>query len=236
MDLEKFFDKVNHDKLMSLLSKQIDDKPLLKLIRRYLRTGMLKGGLIQPRDEGTPQGSPLSPILSNILLDELDKELEGRGLRFVRYAADVSIYVKSKRSAQRVLRSVTEYIEQVLLLKVNKEKSKVSRPMRSTLLGFTFGKVKGEWKPLISSKSKKRIKEKIKAVTSRRKSINLQVRLTKLSQITIDWCSYYKLASCKSFLLMLDEWTRFRIRMCIWKSWKVPSKRIRELIKLGMDK
>lgn len=140
----------------------------------------------------------------------------------MRYADDVSIYVKSRRSAERVLQSITAYIEHTLLLKVNKEKSKVSRPMRSTLLGFTFGKLQGEWKPLISDKSKKRIKEKIKAVTSRRKSINLQERLTKLSQIMIGWCSYYKLASCKSFLQMLDEWTRFRIRMCTWKAWKVP--------------
>lgn len=236
MDLEKFFDKVNHDKLMTLLSKRIEDKSLLKLIRRYLRTGILSQGLIEARDEGTPQGSPLSPILSNILLDELDKELERRGLRFVRYADDVSIYVKSKRSGERILRSVTEFIEQDLLLRVNKEKSKLSRPGKSSLLGFTFGKSKEGWHPQISAKSKKRIKEKIKSITSRRKSITLQYRLTKLSQITIGWCSYYKLASCKTFLHSIDEWTRFRIRMCIWKAWKIPSKRIRELIKLGMSK
>ena len=236
LDLEKFFDKVNHDKLMTLLSYRLSDKVLLKLIRRYLRTGILENGLCHPREEGTPQGSPLSPILSNLLLDELDKELERRGLRYVRYADDVSIYVRSKRSSERVLNSVRTYIENKLLLKVNKEKSQVSRPGKSKLLGFTFGKRKDEWSVYVSPKSKQRIKEKIKSVTSRRKSMNLQVRLQKLSQITIGWCSYYKLADCKSFLLSLDEWTRFRIRMCIWKAWKTPTKRIRELVKLGMDK
>lgn len=236
IDLEKFFDKVNHDKLMTLLSRRIHDKTLLKLIRRYLRTGILCNGLCEPREEGTPQGSPLSPVLSNILLDELDKELDRRGLRYVRYADDVSIYVGSKRSSERVLQSVTKYIEEELLLKVNVEKSQVSRPGRSTLLGFSFGKRKSVWCPYVSSQSKERIKEKIKGVTNRSKSMPLQSRLQKLSQITIGWCSYYKLADCKSFLRGLDEWTRFRVRMCIWKAWKTPQKRIRELIKLGMDK
>lgn len=236
LDLEKFFDKVNHDKLMSLLSRRLTDKSLLKLIRRYLRTGILCNGLCQRREEGTPQGSPLSPVLSNILLDELDKELDRRGLRYVRYADDVSIYVGSQRSSERVLQSITKYIEEELLLKVNVKKSKVSRPVHSSLLGFTFGKRKSGWCPYVSSKSKQRIKEKIKRVTNRSKSMNLQARLVKLSQITIGWCSYYKLAYCKSFLRRLDEWTRFRLRLCIWKAWKTPKKRIRELIRLGMDK
>lgn len=236
LDLEKFFDKVNHDKLMTLLSYRITDKPLLKLIRRYLRTGIMDGGLVSARTEGTPQGSPLSPILSNILLDELDKELNLRGLRFVRYADDVSIYLKSKRSAYRVLDSITSYIEKVLLLKVNQDKSKVSRPSKSSLLGFTFGKSGPLWKPRICSKSKGRIKDKIKDVTKRSRSMNIERRLSKLSQITIGWCSYYKLAECGAFLKELDGWTRFRLRMCIWKSWKKPKKRIRELMKLGMEK
>jgi len=236
LDLEKFFDKVNHDKLMTLLSYQIQDKSLLKLIRRYLRTGIMDGGLIQQRTEGTPQGSPLSPILSNILLDELDKELERRGLRFVRYADDVSIYVKSRRSSERVLRSITEYIEDVLILKVNKEKSRISRPSKSSLLGFTFGKRNSQWRPYVSSKSKQRLKGKIKSITGRSRSLNIKVRLSKLSKTTIGWCSYYKLADCGSFLKELDKWIRFRIRMCLWKSWKVPQKRIRELEKLGMKK
>lgn len=236
LDLEKFFDRVNHDKLMTLLSSRIDDKTLLKLIRRYLRTGILSNGLCEPREEGIPQGSPLSPILSNILLDELDKELDRRGLRYVRYADDVSIYVGSKRSSERVLKSITRYIEEELLLKVNRAKSKVSRPSRSTLLGFTFGKRSSVWSVYISPKSKQRIKEKVKLMTSRRKSMSLQNRLLKLSQITIGWCSYYKLAECNSFLRALDKWTRFRLRMCIWKAWKTPKNRVRELIKLGMDK
>lgn len=236
LDLEKFFDKVNHDKLMTLLSYRITDKPLLKLIRRYLRTGIMDGGLVSARTEGTPQGSPLSPILSNILLDELDKELTLRGLRFVRYADDVSIYLKSKRSAYRVLDSITSYLEKVLLLKVNKDKSKVSRPSKSSLLGFTFGKSGPLWKPRICSKSKGRIKDKIKDVTKRSRSMNIEHRLSKLSQITIGWCSYYKLAECGAFLKELDGWMRFRLCMCIWKSWKKPKKRIRELMKLGMEK
>ena len=221
---------------MTLLSYRITDKPLLKLIRSYLRTGIMDCGLVSVRTEGTPQGSPLSPILSNILLDELDKELELRGLRFVRYADDVSIYVKSKRSAYRVLDSITSYIEKVLLLKVNKDKSKVSRPSKSSLLGFTFGKSGPLWKPRICSKSKRRIKDKIKDVTKRSRSMNIEHRLSKLSRITIGWCSYYKLAECGAFLKELDGWTRFRLRMCIWKSWKKPKKRIRELMKLGMEK
>lgn len=236
LDLEKFFDKVNHDKLMTVLSRVVIDKPLLKLIRRYLRSGIMDGGLVSVRTEGTPQGSPLSPILSNILLDELDKELENRGLRFVRYADDVSIYVKSKRSAQRVLSSITGYIENVLLLKVNTVKSKVSLPSKSSLLGFTYGKSGRSWKPRISSKSKRSIKDKIKLATKRNWSVNIEDRLRKLSQITQGWLSYYKLAECGVFLKELDCWIRFRIRMCIWKSWKRPKKRIRELVKLGIEK
>ena len=196
----------------------------------------MEGGVMSVRTEGTPQGSPLSPILSNILLDELDKELESRGHRFVRYADDVSIYVKSQRAADRTLASVTAYLEEILLLKVNREKSKVSRPMKSNLLGFTFGKVNGQWEPLLSSKTKIRIKEKIKAVTSRRVSISLEDRLRKLAQVSIGWCSYFALSKSKRFMTRLDEWTRFRIRMCIWKSWKRPRTRVRELIRLGMDK
>lgn len=236
MDMEKFFDKVNHDKLMSILSERIADKALLKLIRRYLKSGIMEGGVTSVRSEGTPQGSPLSPVLSNILLDKLDKELETRGHRFVRYADDVSIYVKSKRAAERTLQSVTTYLEEELLLKVNKEKSKVSRPMKSNLLGFTFGKVKGSWEPLLSPKTKARIKEKIKTITSRRISISIEDRLRKLAQVSIGWCSYFAISKSKSFMTRLDEWTRFRIRMCLWKSWKQPRTRIRELIKLGMDK
>lgn len=236
MDLEKFFDKVNHDKLMTLLSQRITDKMLLKLIRRYLRSGIMEGGVTSVRTEGTPQGSPLSPILSNILLDLLDKELESRGHRFVRYADDVSIYVRSQRAAERTLISVTTYLEETLLLKVNKEKSKVSRPMKSSLLGFTFGKVKGQWEPFLSSKTKLRIKEKIKVITSRRVSISMEDRLRKLSQVSIGWCAYFSISKSKQFITRLDEWTRFRLRMCIWKSWKRTRTRVRELIKLGMDK
>ena len=162
LDLEKFFDKVNHDRLMSLLSRKIDDKKTLQLIRKYLESGIMIDGVMSQRTEGTPQGSPLSPLLSNIILDELDKELERRGLKFVRYADDCSIYVKSKKSAERVKRSITKYIEGKLLLKVNENKSKISRPNASTLLGFSFYKTQGLWKMRIHPKSIKRIKVKCK--------------------------------------------------------------------------
>jgi len=165
LDLEKFFDRVNHDRLMSTLSKKVTDKRTLKLIRSYLTSGIMEGGIISQRTEGMPQGSPLSPLLSNIVLDELDKELEKRGHAFVRYADDCSIYVRSKASAKRVSESIIKYIEGRLLLKVNREKTKISRPWQSTLLGFSFYKQKGEWQIRIAEKSISRIKEKCRAIT-----------------------------------------------------------------------
>src|SRR5664279_2261268 len=167
LDLEKFFDKVNHDKLMGLLAKRIEDKLTLKLIRSYLTSGIMEGGMVSQRVEGTPQGSPLSPLLSNIVLNELDKELGTRGHRYVRYADDCSIYVKSEKSAQRVMETVTEYIETKLKLKVNRTKSKVSRPNESTLLGFSFYRSKAGWEIRIASKSFIRIKQKMKERTKR---------------------------------------------------------------------
>ena len=168
LDLEKFFDKVNHDKLMGLLAKRIEDKLTLKLIRSYLTSGIMEGGMVSQRVEGTPQGSPLSPLLSNIVLNELDKELQARGHRFVRYADDCSIYVKSEKSAQRVMETVTDYIETKLKLKVNRTKSKVSRPNESTLLGFSFFRSKAGWEIRIAPKSLIRIKKKMKEQTKRK--------------------------------------------------------------------
>ena len=161
LDLEKFFDKVNHDKLMGLLAKQITDKRTLKLIRSYLTSGIMEDGVASPRTEGTPQGSPLSPLLSNIVLHELDKELEARGHRYVRYADDCSIYVRSEKSAQRVMETITDYIESKLKLKVNRTKSKVSRPNESTLLGFSFYRSKSGWDIRIAPKSFVRIKSNL---------------------------------------------------------------------------
>jgi RNA-directed DNA polymerase len=233
LDLEKFFDKVNHDKLMSLLSLKVKDKGTLQLIHQYLRSGIMEGGLVSQRTEGTPQGSPLSPLLSNIILDEFDKELAGRGHNFVRYADDCSIYVKSEKAAHRVLQSVTQYLEQSLLLKVNKEKTKVSRPVNSYLLGFSFYKNKGEWQIRIAEKSQNRIKEKCKAVTKRNNGLSAKQRLEKLAPIIQGWVNYFLIAKAKSTLVSLDKYVRTRLRAGIWRDWKNGKTRVANLIKFG---
>ena len=233
MDLEQFFDRVNHDKLMGLLAKRIADKRTLKLIRSYLNSGIMEGGLASPRTEGVPQGSPLSPTLSNIVLNELDKELEERGHSFVRYADDISLYVRSEKAAQRVKESVTEYIEKELKLRVNREKTKVSQPWESTLLGFSFFRSKGKWAVRISPKSLKRIKEKIKAKTKRNDPTNAKEKIKKLEAMIEGWVNYFRIARAKSAMQKLDEMTRIRIRMGIWKQWKWPQTRVRNLRKLG---
>jgi len=233
MDLDKFFDRVNHDKLMGLLAKRITDKGTLKLIRAYLNSGIMEGGLVSPRTEGTPQGSPLSPILSNIMLDELDKELEGRGHSFVRYADDVSLYVGSEKAAERVKESVTEYIEKQLKLRVNREKTQVSQGRLSSLLGFSFYRNKGQWEARIAHKSLKRIKEKIRAKTKRSDPSNAEEKLKKLEAVIEGWVNYFRIARAKSLMRALDEMVRRRIRTGIWKQWKYPRTRIRNLRKLG---
>jgi RNA-directed DNA polymerase len=236
LDLDKFFDRVNHDKLMSLLCEKIKDKRTLKLIRSYLNSGILENGLVSPRTEGTPQGSPLSPLLSNIMLHELDEALEKRGHRFVRYADDCSIYVGSRKSAQRVIAGITTYLEDRLKLKVNREKSKVSRPSKSTLLGFSFyGTVNG-WKMRIASKALTRVKEKIREHTKRNKPVTLRVRIAKLEEIIRGWVNYFCLAEARKHMTGLDKWTRTRLRTTLWKQWKTSSCRIRNLIRLGVTK
>ncbi len=236
LDLEKFFDKVNHDRLMSLLSRKIDDKKTLQLIRKYLESGIMIDGVMSQRTEGTPQGSPLSPLLSNIILDELDKELERRGLNFIRYADDCSIYVKSKKSAERVKRSITKYIEGKLLLKVNENKSKISRPNSSTLLGFSFYKTQGSWKIRIHPKSIKRIKVKCKTITRRNNGLNIKQKIEKLKPVVKGWINYFKIANAKSIMQMLDERVRVNLRMSQWKEWKTCKTRIQSLLKLGINK
>lgn len=236
LDLEKFFDKVNHDKLMSLLMRKVTDKPTLRLIRQYLRSGIMEGGVVSQRTEGTPQGSPLSPLLSNIILDELDKELTSRGHSFVRYADDCSIYVESDKSAHRVLGSITKYIEESLKLKVNKEKSKVSRPVESTLLGFSFYQSNGKWEIRIAKKSIKRIKEKTKEVTARNNGSNTKQKLLKIKPIIQGWVNYFSLAKAKSIMEHLDEGVRTRLRMGLWKEWKSCRTRVANLLKLGASK
>lgn len=235
LDLENFFDRVNHDKLMGLLVKRIMDKRTLKLIRSYLNSGIMEDGMVSQRIAGTPQGSPLSPLLSNIVLHELDKELQERGHSFVRYADDCSIYVKSEKSAHRVLESVTEFIEQKLKLKVNREKTKISRPAQSTLLGFSFYRNEGEWKVRISPKALDRMKEKIKSKTKRNDPSNAEEKIKKMEAMIRGWVNYFSIAEAKSIMKRLDERVRVRLRIGIWKQWKRPKTKISNLVKLGVS-
>jgi RNA-directed DNA polymerase len=236
LDLEKFFDKVNHQKLMALLSVTVKDKGTLKLIHAYLKSGIMEGGMVSQRTEGTPQGSPLSPLLSNIMLHELDKELNRRGHKFVRYADDCSIYVRSERSAQRVAESITYYIEKKLRLKVNRDKTKISRPAQSQLLGFSFYKSKESYEIRISSKTLKRIKEKCKRITRSSDPASQQLKLKKLEVVMRGWVNYFKIAKAKSNLQKLDEMIRTRLRIITWRSWKRIKTKVRNLIKLGIAK
>lgn len=235
MDLEKFFDKVNHDRLMGTLAKRIEDKRLLKLIRKYLKSGIMINGLVKPSEEGTPQGGPLSPLLSNIVLDELDKELESRGHRFVRYADDCNIYVKTEKAGNRVMDSVTSFIERKLKLKVNLSKSAVDRPWKRKFLGFSFTNGK-EPKVRIAKESVKRMKNKIREITSRKKPYPMEYRIKKLNQYLTGWCGYYALADTPSVFKKFDSWIRRRLRMCVWKNWKKPKTKVRKLTGLGIPK
>jgi len=233
MDLEKFFDKVNHDRLMSTLAKRINDKPLLKLIRKYLQAGVMINGVVSSTEEGTPQGGPLSPLLSNIVLDELDKELEARGHKFVRYADDCNVYVKSKRAGERTMASIQRFIEGILRLKVNEKKTAVERPWKRKFLGFSFTSSK-EPKVRIAKESLKRMKQKVREITSRKMPYPMEYRIQKLNQYLIGWCGYFALADTKSIFGKIDSWVRRRLRMCSWKNWKKPKTKIRNLIKLGV--
>ena len=236
IDLEKFFDRVNHDKLMHLVSKKVHDKRVLRLIRKFLESGIMDKGVFVKSIEGTPQGGPLSPLLSNIMLDELDKELESRGHRFCRYADDCNIYVRSKRSAERVMSSISKYIENELKLKVNQSKSEVGSPKKRKFLGFSFYQKKEEVKVRIHSKSIERIKSKLKKLTSRSNAMSMEQRTIKLNQLTIGWTSYFRIADMKSHCQELDEWVRRRLRMCHWKDWKKIGTKFTNLIKLGMER
>ena len=235
MDLEKFFDKVNHDRLMGTLAKRIHDKPLLKLIRRYLQSGVMINGVVMDTNQGTPQGGPLSPLLSNIVLDEFDKELEKRGHKFVRYADDCNIYVRTQRAGRRVMKSIRTFIEKKLRLKVNEKKSTVDRPWNCKFLGFSFTNNK-EPKIRIAKQSIKRMKGKIREITSRSKPFPMELRIQKLNRYLIGWCGYFALADTKSIFEQLDGWIKRRLRMCLWKNWKKPSTKERNLVQLGVPK
>jgi RNA-directed DNA polymerase len=236
MDLEKFFDNVNHDLLMHLVARKIQDKRLLKLIRKYLNSGIILKGMLVKSEEGTPQGGPLSPLLSNILLDELDKELERRGHKFCRYADDCNIYVRSLRAGERVLKSITKFLERKLKLKVNTEKSAVSSPTKRKFLGYSFYYGKDGVRFRVHDKSYERLKEKIRKITNRNISMNFGYRIKKLNEIIVGWVNYFKLADMKTKLMELDQWIRRRLRAVVWKSWKLVRTRFKNLMKLGVPR
>lgn len=236
MDLEKFFDKVNHDRLMRTLSKRIKDPNLLRLIRKYLQAGIMKDRPVKPNTEGTPQGGPLSPLLSNIVLDELDKELESRGLHFVRYADDCNIYVRSKRAGLRIKKSMTQFIEGKLKLKVNEQKSAVDRPWKRKFLGFSFTVHKENPKIRISKESIKRFHQRIRLLTSRKKSISMEDRIRELNRYLVGWLGYYQLAETPSIFKTLDSWIRRRLRMIRWKEWKKVKTKHKNLMRLGIKR
>jgi len=235
IDLERFFDQVNHDRLMSRLAMRIADKRVLKLIRAYLRAGILEDGLVSVPTEGTPQGGPLSPFLSNVVLDELDKELESRGHRHVRYADDSNIYVSSRRAGERVMRSISHFITERLKLSVNEGKSAVDIPQNRMFLGYTFTGGKLPPRRKIAPKSIDRFKAQVRRLTRRNWSISLADRIGRLSRYLTGWRGYYGYCETSTVLRDLDGWIRRRLRCVIWKQWKVYHKRKRELIKLGIS-
>ena len=235
IDLQAFFDNVNQDKLIGIIRKTIKDGRVVSLIRKYLVSGVMINGVVQPTKVGTPQGGNLSPLLSNIMLNELDKELEKRGLRFVRYADDCLIMVRSEKAANHVMESVTRYIENKLGLIVNAEKSKVARPDKIKCLGFGFYNKKGMWRPKPHIKSVQKFKLKLKDITSRSNAMSISDKITKLNQVIRGWINYFRIADMKGLMKEIGEHLRHRLRMCIWKYWKKPKTKYKALRKLGIS-
>src|SRR5215467_1471699 len=235
LDLEKFFDRVSHDKLMAKIAERVDDKRMLKLIRVFLTVGVMESGLVSPVDEGTPQGGPLSPLLSNIVLDEFDRELERRGLRFARYADDSNIYVRSRRAGERVMESITRFITVALKLKVNQQKSAVARPWERKFLGFSFTWNR-EPKRRIAPKAVLRFKERVRELTSRTRGVSTERMAEELAQYLQGWIGYFGKCQTPSVLESLEEWVRRRLRSVVWKQWKRGSVRFAELRKRGVGK
>lgn len=236
LDIEKFFDTVNHDKLISILRENVNDKTTLHLIRSYLKAGVLDEGLIKATTIGTPQGGPISVILSNIYLDKFDKELEERNLRFVRYADDCIILVKSEMSASGVMKSVTSWLERKLFLKVSATKTKVVRPTKGQFLGFTFYKNGKEWKCTPTKDRKKRLYDKVKKILKRKQAVSrlLSITFTKVNQIVRGWINYFRIGSIKAFLEEFGMWLRHKIRCIIIKQWKRPKTIYRNLMKINV--
>ncbi|MHC4240530.1 MAG: group II intron reverse transcriptase/maturase [Planctomycetota bacterium] len=235
IDLEKFFDRVNHDKLMGNLAKRIDDKRLLRVIRAFLNAGVMADGLVSSTTEGTPQGGPLSPLLSNIVLDELDRELERRGHRFVRYADDCNIYVRSERAGQRVMASVSKFITRKLKLKVNQSKSKIDRPWRCRFLGFRIIAGK-QTKRSIAPSSLRRFKQRVRKLTCYRRAVTIEQMIKQLNGYLIGWRGYFGYCQSRSILQVLDCWIRRRLRCVYWRRWKRGKRRFAELRQLDIGK
>jgi RNA-directed DNA polymerase len=235
LDLEKFFDRVNHDKLMHAIARRVTDKRVLRLIGAFLKVGVLENGLVSPAEEGTPQGGPLSPLLSNIVLDELDQELERRKHRFVRYADDCNIYVRSRRAGQRVMTNVTRFLTHRLKLKVNETKSAVARPVERKFLGFRFSN-NTEPKRRIAPKALLRCKQKIRELTRRTRGISLEQMLKELTAYLRGWKGYFGFCQTPSLLQQLDQWIRHRLRSTIWKQWKHSQQRYGKLRQRGVAK
>ena len=235
IDIEQFFDKVNHDKLIQILREQVNDSTTLNLIRKYLKAGVMENGLEKATVTGVPQGGPLSVVCSNIYLDKLDKELEGRGLRFTRYADDVLIFTRSEKSAERVMKSVCSWLERKLFLKVNAAKTKAARPMRSKYLGFTFLKNGGEWKVKPTTEKKKKLKEKLSEYLKRGKAIArpLVVTIKRVNEIVRGWINYFRIGLMKQFMEEFGQWLRHKIRVIVMKQWKKPKTIYRNLCYLN---
>lgn len=236
IDLAQFFDKVNHDKLIQIMSKDIKDGRILSLISKYLKAKVSINGKLEESLLGTPQGGNISPLLSNIMLNELDIELTKRGLHFVRYADDCNIYVKTRKSAERVMKSITKFIEEKLLLEVNKEKSKIDRPWKLKFLGISFYNSQSGVRIRLHEKSLVKFKAKLKEITSRSNGMSIEQKIEKLKQCIVGWVNYFKVADMKKICEKLDEWLRRRIRMCYWKNWKKIKTKQDNLVKLGVPK
>lgn len=235
LDLEKFFDRVSHDKLMAKIAERVSDKRLLRLMRGFLKAGVMENGLVSSVDEGTPQGGPLSPLLSNIVLDEFDQELERRGLRFVRYADDSNVYVRSWRAGERVMESITRFLTTKLKLKVNQQKSAVARPWERKFLGFSFTNA-GIPKRRIAPKAVDRFKERIRELTSRTRGVSMGRMAEELTRYLRGWIGYFGKCETPSVLAGLEQWLRRRLRSAIWKQWKRGTVRFVELRKRGVGK
>ena len=233
LDLEKFFDRVNHDKLMGQIAKRVEDKRLRRLIRAFLNVGVMENGLVSPSVEGTPQGGPLSPLLSNLVLDELDRELKRRSHRFVRYADDCNIYVSSERAGQRVMESITRFITQKLKLKVNEAKRAVAQPQERKFLGFSFT-AGPEVRRVIAPKALDRFRQRIREITRRAKGVGMETTMEELAPYMRGWRSYFGFCETPEVLIGLTRWVRLRLRAALWRQWKTPRRRRAALLELGV--